>query len=349
MAINMNNHVFKGHKSLLGSKFVTYGEVELPSRYEIFSKSKSGFDWGNGGSGAIQLAFSMLFQLSNKDIATRNATEYTMDVIRYLNSRDWIVTAFDVLDWLEKHDEIVEEKPVFKITRKAAENIEESAYEIPVINMREIQIEEEDEEIPFKIKLIKAEDRTEKTETIEEIQKRFEQITKEKNQEIEQIEEIQKVEEVRSELNVQEIIQEIEPIKEIQKVEEVKFEHREEEAVQETEPIEEIQEVEEEIKTEQKKPIQLDLLVLTHPERQSKKEKNDDKTNVVKNVCQELNITQKQLAEILEVPEGTVSSWAVKDEIPRLGKKAIEFYAMNTKNQKIVDSFKNFMQLLDIS
>ncbi|MFA6195211.1 MAG: DUF6166 domain-containing protein [Sulfurimonas sp.] len=348
----MNNHVFKGHKSLLGSKFVTYGEVELPSRYEIFSKSKSGFDWGNGGSGAIQLAFSMLFQLSNKDIAVRNATEYTMDVVRYLNSRDWIVTAFDVLDWLEKHDEIVEEKPVFKIARKAGDNIEESAYEIPVINIREMQIEEEDEEIPFKIKLIKAEDRTERTETIEEIQKRFEQITKERIQEIEPTIEIQKVEEVNFEPKTEETIQEIEPIKEIQEVEEVKLEPKIQEIVQETEPIEEIQkieEVEEEIKTEQKRPVQLDLLVLTHPERQSKKEKSDDKTNVVKNVCQELNITQKQLAEILEVPEGTVSSWAVKDEIPRLGKKAIEFYAMNTKNQKIVDSFKNFMQLLDIS
>lgn len=344
MAINMNNHVFKGHKSLLGSKFVTYGEVELPSRYEIFSKSKSGFDWGNGGSGAIQLAFSMLFQLSNKDIAVRNATEYTMDVVRHLHSRDWIVTAFDVLDWLEQHDEIVEEKPVFKITRKTADNIEESAYEIPVISMREMQIEEDEEVIPFKIKLIKAEDRTEKTETIDEIQKRFEQLTKEKNQEIEQIDKIQEVEEVIFEPTTQKI----EPIKEIQKVEEVKLEQK----IQEIKPIEETEEVEEteeEIKTEQKKPVQLDLLILTHPERQSKKEKNDDKTNVVKNVCQELNITQKQLAEILEVPEGTVSSWAVKDEIPRLGKKAIEFYAMNTKNQKIVDSFKNFMQLLEIS
>ncbi len=30
MAISMNNHVFKGHKALLGSKFVTYGELELP-------------------------------------------------------------------------------------------------------------------------------------------------------------------------------------------------------------------------------------------------------------------------------------------------------------------------------
>jgi hypothetical protein len=63
----------------------------------------------------------------------------------------------------------------------------------------------------------------------------------------------------------------------------------------------------------------------------------------------ELGITQKTLAEILEVPEGTVSSWAVKNEIPRLGKKAIEFYKLSTKNQKIVDSYKDFMHLLEAS
>ena len=73
------------------------------------------------------------------------------------------------------------------------------------------------------------------------------------------------------------------------------------------------------------------------------------KSNVVKDICKELNITQKNLAEILEVPEGTISSWAVKNEIPRLGKKAIEFYIQNSRNQKIVDSYKNFVDLLQAS
>lgn len=73
------------------------------------------------------------------------------------------------------------------------------------------------------------------------------------------------------------------------------------------------------------------------------------KSNVVKDVCKELKITQKTLAEILEVPEGTVSSWAVKNEIPRLGKKAIEFYILSVKNQKIVDSYRSFKELLEVS
>lgn len=38
---------------------------------------------------------------------------------------------------------------------------------------------------------------------------------------------------------------------------------------------------------------------------------------MVKDICKELSIIQKNLLEVLE---GTVSSWAVKNKIPRLGK-----------------------------
>ena len=85
------------------------------------------------------------------------------------------------------------------------------------------------------------------------------------------------------------------------------------------------------------------------PPKQAEKRVKKPKTNVVKEICKELRITQKNLAEILEVPEGTVSSWAVKNEIPRLGKKAIEFYMLNVKNQKIVDSYRSFKELLEAS
>ncbi|MEA3371853.1 MAG: DUF6166 domain-containing protein [Campylobacterota bacterium] len=203
MAINMNNHVFKGHRTLLGSKFVTYGEIELPQRYELFQKSSSGFDWGNGGTSSTQLAFSILYQLSNEELAREYATLFTNDVIKTLNSKDWIVSASDVLEWIDS-------------------------------NCKK-KVEKEQEKTPKMKKL--------------------------------------------------------------------------------------------------------------SPAKKAKK----TKTNVVKEICKELDITQKNLAEILEVPEGTVSSWAVKNEIPRLGKKAIEFYILSVKNQKIVDSYRSFMQLLDAS
>ena len=197
MAIVMNNHVFKGHRTLLGSKFVTYGEVELPTRYELYPKSQSGFEWGNISKGANQLAFSILCQLSNKALAKEYAIQFTNDLIRDLNSRDWVLSASEVLQWIEVNCE---------------------SFQNPTA---------EPSITPSKVK------------------------------------------------------------------------------------------------------------------KQSKQ-----KTNIVKEICKQLSITQKQLAEVLEVPEGTVSSWAVKNEIPRLGKKAIEFYMQNQKNQKIVDSYKNFINLL---
>ena len=198
MALNMNKHTFKGHKTLLGNRYVTYGEIELPSRHEIFSKSENGFDWGHNGPASMQLSFSILYQLSDIDTAKKYVLKFTQDVIKQLNSRDWKLSAIDVIKWLD-------------------ENKEES-------------IEKESE-------------------------------------------------------------------------------------------------------------------LVAQPIKKPKKKK----INMVKSICKELHITQKQLAEILEIPEGTVSSWAVKDEIPRLGKKAIEFYTINTKNQKIVDSYKDFIHLLQAS
>ncbi|MBA1437862.1 MAG: helix-turn-helix transcriptional regulator [Epsilonproteobacteria bacterium] len=198
MAIVMNNHVFKGHRTLLGSKFVTYGELELSTRTNLFQKSES-FNWGSNGSGSLQLAFAMLYQITtDEELSSKYAAKYAQDVVKQLNSRDWVLSASEVIKWINGNCEI---KP------------------------------QEQQQTPNKVK---------------------------------------------------------------------------------------------------KAP----------KKRQS---------NIVKDICKELNITQKQLAEILEIPEGTVSSWAVKNEIPRLGKKAIEFYIQNLKNQKIVDSYKNFIELLQAS
>lgn len=203
MTISMNNHVFKGHKALLGHKYVTYGELELPTRFDMYQKSSNGFDWGTGGSSSMQLSFAMLYQVSHdKELAEENAIKFTTDIVSKLNARDWILSAKEVLQWIDKNCEKTLEP------------------EKPTVVMKKLQ-----------------------------------------------------------------------------------------------------------------------------PIRRSKNSKKP-KTNVVKEVCKELSITQKQLAKILEIPEGTVSSWAVKNEIPRLGKKAIEFYILSVKNQKIVDSYRSFKELL---
>ena len=203
MAIIMNNHVFKGHRTLLGNKYVTYGELELQTREDIYPKSLTGFDWGNASKGSHQLAFSILCQLSDKELAEKYADKFTNDVVRTFNNRDWLISASEVLSWISKNCE-------------------------------------------------------EKKELIESS-------------------------------------------------------------------------------------------IIKSPIQPSKTTTKKTKSNVVKELCKELNITQKNLAELLEVPEGTVSSWAVKNEIPRLGKKAIEFYVQSRKNQEIVDSYKSFINLLQAS
>lgn len=203
MVLNRNNHVFKGHKTLLGARYVTYGEVELPQHLDLFAQSKNGFDWGQNGSGSIQLAFSMLYQLSNEEFAVQNASQFANDVVRHFSPRDWTFSASDVLKWIKEHA-TEEEKNIINIQRQI-------------------------------------------------------------------------------------------------------------------------------------KPTETKITTM----------KKKDKLNVVKEACKELNINQKQLAEILEIPDGTVSSWAVKNEIPRLGKKAIEFYIENQKNKEIVESYQKFLTLLN--
>lgn len=200
MAIIRNNHVFKGHRTILGAKYVTYGEVELPLRNNLLSLSNA-FDWGHNGAGAQQLSFSMLCQITNEEFAKKYALAFTSDVVSKFNGRDWTITASEVLKWVEKNSDYKETQK-----KQAVSNLKQKA---------------------------------------------------------------------------------------------------------------------------------------------AKKAK--PKENVVKEVCKELGITQKELANILEVPEGTVSSWAVKNDIPRLGRKAIEFYMQSQKSQKVIDSYKSFVNLLNVS
>jgi DNA-binding transcriptional regulator YiaG len=210
VTVNKNHHTFKGHKTLLGAKYITYGELELPLRYDIFA-IYNGFDWGNRSLGAQQLAFSMLYQVTNEEFARDNISKFTQDFVSKFNGRDWVVTGFDVLKWVDDNRE-----KTYVLEEETSKSKEEMIA---------------DEELILKPKALKKEKKI--------------------------------------------------------------------------------------------------------------------KSNIVKDACSELGITQKELANILQIPEGTISSWAVKNEIPRLGKKAIEFYTQNQKNQKIIENYKNFVKLLD--
>ena len=208
MAVTMNNHVFKGHKTLFGAKYVTYAELELPTHYELYPKSKS-FDWGFLGSAALQLSFAILYQVSqDAKLAEELAQKYSQDVVKYFG-KDWILSAKDVQEWIEKNESLIQKS------------------------------------------------------------------------------------------------------------------------------------------TTSKQPANKTDVKVKNSNRTTKRGASKD--NIVKRLCKEIGITQKELARVLEVPEGTVSSWAVKNEIPRLGKKAIEFYIENKKKEEIIKSYKNFVDLLQHS
>ena len=208
MAIKMNNHVFKGHKTLFGVKYVTYREVSLPLYNEHYDKAKN-FDWGFLGPAALQLSFAMLYEVTqNEKLAQEYAQAYLEEVVKYFG-KDWIVSTKEIELWLQK--------------RGAYDNFSQPANSIT------------------------------------------------KN------------------------------------------------------------------------------AVLKNKKSNRTHRRGSSKDNIVKRLCKEMGITQKELAKILEIPEGTVSSWAVKNEIPRLGKKAIEFYMQNQKQKEVIKSYKNFVDMLQKS
>ena len=53
-----------------------------------------------------------------------------------------------------------------------------------------------------------------------------------------------------------------------------------------------------------------------------------DDENIVKRTCKELGITQKELAERLDVPQPTIARWQSGD-IPRMAKLALKLMLEN--------------------
>ena len=69
--------------------------------------------------------------------------------------------------------------------------------------------------------------------------------------------------------------------------------------------------------------------------------------NIVKKVCKELGITQKELAEQLGVKEVTINKWSSSGEIPTYGLKSINLFMENKKlkdDLHIVEMFKNYIK-----
>lgn len=61
--------------------------------------------------------------------------------------------------------------------------------------------------------------------------------------------------------------------------------------------------------------------------------------NIVKEVCKELNITQKELSEILGVPQTTISGWATT-KIPKMAELALNLLIENKTLKEKLEIFK---------
>jgi len=68
--------------------------------------------------------------------------------------------------------------------------------------------------------------------------------------------------------------------------------------------------------------------------------------NIVKRTCKELGITQKELAERLDVPQPTMARWAT-GEVPEQSKKLIELFLENTELKKDLKDVAIAIKILD--
>lgn len=69
---------------------------------------------------------------------------------------------------------------------------------------------------------------------------------------------------------------------------------------------------------------------------------NDERSNIVKDVCKALGITQKELAEILGVNVSSVTNWATgKVEIPSVVLKCFDLLLVEKKFKQIKELIKD--------
>ncbi|EOW3860745.1 helix-turn-helix domain-containing protein [Campylobacter coli] len=76
------------------------------------------------------------------------------------------------------------------------------------------------------------------------------------------------------------------------------------------------------------------------------KERNKmEKENIVKKVCKELNITQRQLSEMLEIPESTIARWKSGD-LPRLTELFLKTMLENIELKRKLEIIKKAHKII---
>ena len=72
-----------------------------------------------------------------------------------------------------------------------------------------------------------------------------------------------------------------------------------------------------------------------------------EKQNIVKRVCKELNITQRELAEIIKVNAGTPAQWVSKGEVPPTYQYLLELMLENKHLKEKIAKLTAFKELLN--
>ena len=72
----------------------------------------------------------------------------------------------------------------------------------------------------------------------------------------------------------------------------------------------------------------------------------DNETNKIKKTCKILNITQKELAEILGVSKPTVERWAQSGEIPEQAIKQIALLVENYQVKQELNELKTAIKVI---
>jgi len=77
------------------------------------------------------------------------------------------------------------------------------------------------------------------------------------------------------------------------------------------------------------------------------KNQEQNQENIVKKVCKELGITQKELAERLGSHLTTIQKWASSEDMPNMAKKSLEMLMENEKLKSKILKVETVLRLIE--
>jgi hypothetical protein len=87
---------YKGIRDQRSVCTVSVGGRPLDPRRDLRGHSEAGFDWGNEGEGAAQLALAILADHAGEEIALRRYQEFKLAVVARLPPARWALSRDDI-------------------------------------------------------------------------------------------------------------------------------------------------------------------------------------------------------------------------------------------------------------